>query len=194
MRLLLTAISLLFAATAYTHAGIIVTSDGALIRNTVIHTSHISIGASEMTNCTAGETVIEADSSTVITNVIADSLNVAAGQTVTGNNNILIRGNGGSGTYSSTGDVLADPLFVDAENGDYRLRAGSPAIDAGDNSVEVGYTDYLGLVRRRGHRIDIGAYEYQGGRTGYVRRYLFKAGYKPPLFGDNRKPPIWSNQ
>jgi hypothetical protein len=30
--------------------------------------------------------------------------------------------------------------------------------------------------------------------TGYVRRFLFKAGYKPPIFGDNRKTPIWSNQ
>ena len=30
------------------------------------------------------------------------------------------------------GNINADPLFADAENSDYRLSAGSPAIDAGD--------------------------------------------------------------
>ena len=178
MRLLLTAISLLFAATAYTHAGIIVTSDGALIRNTVIHTSHISIGASEMTNCTAGETVIEADSSTVITNVIADSLNVAAGQTVTGNNNILIRGNGGSGTYSSTGDVLADPLLY----ADYTLQENSPAINAG---TDVGLSTDANGGRRYG-QTDIGAYE-----RNIYRRVEFSQYGVVPEFENGMVTPEW---
>jgi hypothetical protein len=37
------------------------------------------------------------------------------------------------GGYSGTGNIDADPLFVDPGNGDFHLGAGSPCIDAGDN-------------------------------------------------------------
>ena len=37
------------------------------------------------------------------------------------------------------GNIDADPVFVDTDNGDYRLSGGSPCIDAGDNTaVPVG--------------------------------------------------------
>lgn len=35
----------------------------------------------------------------------------------------------------TNGNISADPLFADATNGDYRLQAGSPCIDAGDNAA-----------------------------------------------------------
>lgn len=45
---------------------------------------------------------------------------------------------------SSGGDVLADPLFVDAANGDFHLRAGSPCIGAGVNGQDIGAYGFNG--------------------------------------------------
>ena len=61
-----------------------------------------------------------------------------------------------SGTYNSL--VGVDPLFAD---GDYRLAAGSPCIDAGRNSYNAERLDLACAPRMRNGVIDIGAYEYQ---------------------------------
>jgi parallel beta-helix repeat protein len=61
--------------------------------------------------------------------------------------------------------LAVDPLFVDAANNDYRLSAGSLCIDKGTNSVDsIPEFDLLGNPRIVGSSIDIGAYEFQGGR------------------------------
>jgi predicted outer membrane repeat protein len=67
--------------------------------------------------------------------------------------------------------ITGDPRFVDAENGDFRLRADSPAIDVGDSSVIESYPflrdeagnviDLDGNRRVVGEGIDLGAYEYE---------------------------------
>ncbi|MDH3782575.1 MAG: right-handed parallel beta-helix repeat-containing protein [Desulfobulbaceae bacterium] len=41
----------------------------------------------------------------------------------------------GEDTYPGTGNINADPMFVDEENGDFHLLNDSPCIDAGDNSA-----------------------------------------------------------
>ena len=60
-------------------------------------------------------------------------------------------------------NVVADPRFVNAANGDFHLAAGSPCIDAGVNSYVAGATDLDGNARIVNGKVDIGCYEYQGG-------------------------------
>ncbi|MEZ6015334.1 MAG: choice-of-anchor Q domain-containing protein [Planctomycetota bacterium] len=77
-----------------------------------------------------------------------------------------------TGLAAGAGNLDLDPLFEDEANGDFRLRAGSPAIDAGTNQVTVVTTFDAGGARRRRDDpatpdtgpgaapvVDIGAYE-----------------------------------
>ena len=74
----------------------------------------------------------------------------------------------------SDGNIIADPLFTDAENGDFSLKTGSPCIDAGDGTVAPEF-DYWGSPRMNVAKIadngvpntdgvcpDIGIYEMPG--------------------------------
>lgn len=40
--------------------------------------------------------------------------------------------------YAGIGCIVADPLFVDAENGDLRLMDGSPCIGTGEDGIDMG--------------------------------------------------------
>jgi parallel beta-helix repeat protein len=57
------------------------------------------------------------------------------------------------GGYPGTGNIDADPLFVDAPNGDFHLSANSPCIDAGDPA-----SDFSLEPEPDGGRINMGAY------------------------------------
>jgi len=61
-----------------------------------------------------------------------------------------------------TGNINADPLFVSASEGDFRLQAGSPCIDAGANGYWFAWPqrDLDGNCRVVGSRVDMGCYEF----------------------------------
>lgn len=64
-----------------------------------------------------------------------------------------------SAQSGANGNISADPLFVGKSN--FHLQAGSPAIDAGDNSApDLPAKDIAGGPRIVNGVIDIGAYEY----------------------------------
>jgi hypothetical protein len=69
------------------------------------------------------------------------------------------------GGWPGEGNIDADPMFVDAERGDFRLKKGSPCIDTGDNgAAAVSDTDIAGMRRilygGKSLTVDMGAYEY----------------------------------
>jgi parallel beta-helix repeat protein len=79
------------------------------------------------------------------------------------------------GGWPGPGNIVADPMFVDAANGDYHLQTGSPCLDAGHNWAIAGRAevDLDGNPRFADGPtadtgcglpvvVDQGAYEYQG--------------------------------
>ena len=113
----------------------------------------------------------------IINSTIADNLyefgngGVICGSSASTITNSIIWNNGGSPNevmagssvtfsdimsgYGGEGNINADPLFIGG--GDYRLRAGSPAIDTAtaDGAPDV---DILGITRPQGVGYDMGAY------------------------------------
>jgi len=66
-----------------------------------------------------------------------------------------------------SGNISADPLYIDAQGGDYRVPVSSPVVDMGNNAApSIQPTDLAGSPRILGansgvpDRIDIGAFEY----------------------------------
>ena len=68
---------------------------------------------------------------------------------------------------NTTGNFAANPLFVDAENGNFSLRHGSPCINRGDwpflgatkDEVEA-QTDLAGNSRLLRGQVDMGCFEF----------------------------------
>lgn len=128
--------------------GIIVSRGSATITNVLMTENTASSGAAILVDFTSNVTVSNA---TIVGNNLGAA--VLATRTSTLNvHNSIVRDNdfrnilGATGTFvtvrysniggtgfAGTGNINADPLFVGA--GDYRLRSGSPSVDAGSNAL-----------------------------------------------------------
>jgi parallel beta-helix repeat protein len=104
---------------------------------------------------------------TMFNNVVVD--NVQCGINSQDDFNLLIdyndvygNGNDYCSSFATPGvhDINADPMFLNPSISDYRLSAGSPAINSGNNAYAPP-TDFEGVHRPQGLIVDIGAYEYK---------------------------------
>jgi len=62
-------------------------------------------------------------------------------------------------TDGVNGCIKAHPIFIDAANGDFRLQADSPCINAGDNTYAPAGGDLVGNARIQGGTVDMGVFE-----------------------------------
>ena len=71
-----------------------------------------------------------------------------------------VHGNSNIAVYDTATMLDSDPMFVDIQNRDFRLQAGSPAINRGSfDTAGIPSKDLSGNPRIVGDRIDIGCYE-----------------------------------
>jgi hypothetical protein len=78
-------------------------------------------------------------------------------------------------------NITNAPLFVDQSNGNFRVQAASPCINAGNNAFVSGATDLDGNPRVFSGTVDMGAYEHQG--PGSVISYAWLQQYGLPTDG-----------
>lgn len=139
---------------------------------------------------------------TAITAECAVFTGCPAGRVVAGQSNFRT----GQNVVDAGGNQARSPRFADPEFEDFRLRRGSPAIDAGSFELNSGSADRDGRFRWLGKRPDIGAYEYPSPRKpkpradrkapslGVVRLSpaRFRAGRRGVAFSAARRAPAGS--
>jgi hypothetical protein len=131
--------------------------DSLLVRN--VSGWQAAFGGVRLYNCTVADNTGGGISAGVLAyNTI---LYNNSGTEVENNSAILTNCCTGASLRPGEGNIMADPLFVAAANGDYRLLASSPCVNAGNTAYlqSVDGTDYDGDARVQGGQVNMGALE-----------------------------------
>lgn len=75
------------------------------------------------------------------------------------------------GNQTGVSNSTSPPLFVNAAAGNFRLQAGSPGIDLGNDGYVARYADLDGRPRIVGSAVDLGAYEFLGTFLAWLQQY-----------------------
>jgi len=123
----------------------------AVLRNcTVSRNSSYSVGGAEestLYNCIVWENIVTNTNSGIDMDYGSDAFNTCSSDGV---------------THGEDGNITSNPLFVDANEGDFTIQEASPCRNAGDNTyapTNVSPFDLLGLPRIAGTIVDMGAHE-----------------------------------
>ena len=159
-----TLVNLLFSgnAAAQTGGGLYNNSGGPLLANVTFHGNSAGASGGALGNGGSGGLTL---ANSILWNNAPAQQPISSTATLTLTHSLVT---GGCLPGANCDAILdADPLFVDAANGDLGLQCASPAIDAGDNSaVPAGVTTDLAGKRRisgiyGSPQVDMGAYEEQ---------------------------------
>jgi parallel beta-helix repeat protein len=146
-------------------AGILFAGNNTVVYNNLIYNINTNGTYSGSQSAISGYT---GDSNKIYNNTIVNnrgtSIDLASVSNTQVSNNVSYGNSveiasGGSGTTLTTNLIGIDPQFVNPAGGDFHLKSGSPAIDAGTTLTSL-TTDIAGTPRPQGKTFDIGAYEY----------------------------------
>ncbi|MBP6491385.1 MAG: right-handed parallel beta-helix repeat-containing protein [Clostridia bacterium] len=140
------------------------TTDRITIRNNVVKNCKgvggISFGGADASENGDAKN-IKIINNTLYNNVVQLNISNANSSTNSIRNNICYLGEFVSGKIGKnviSNNLTKNPYFVDEVAGDFRLKANSPAIDAGV-AADYGTLDLAGNVRLKGKAVDLGAFE-----------------------------------
>jgi hypothetical protein len=166
-------------------------TQSSLLMNCLVANNTVTFGGGG--NPLGGGCGISSSATLISCTVTDNTINFAFGSAVNASSlsNCIVFGNGGAsevapnatvskscieGGFAGSGNISADPLFVNASGGDFRLQDGSPCRDTGDRTLLLAdiydldgdgnageqLSRDLALVRRIVNgQVDMGAYEWQ---------------------------------